>query len=299
MSWGYFKPYVSVAKRRASAVKEMEKLRKKGADVQPVLLTGRTIASTFWGKAWCQHLEKFSDYENRLPRGRTYVRNGSVCHLEMQKGKIIAKVSGSELYDITISITALASEKWANIKGRCASRIGSLIELLQGKLSSEVMTQVTDQKDGLFPSPTEIKLDCSCPDSAGMCKHIAAVMYGVGARLDKKPELLFLLRGVNHTELVSKGTAAAVLEKGAQTSQRKMDESSLSEVFGIEITPVLESPAKQKSAAKTVKTKSPKQPKAAPVKKESAAIKKKKKAKTKPKAKAGKASKKKAVVGKP
>ena len=202
--WGYgYRPYVPVAKRRANALVEMNKLsKKKGVNVQPVRVEGRTIARTFWGKAWCEHLEKFSDYENRLPRGRTYVRNGSVCHLEIQKGKIVAKVSGSELYDIEVKIKTLPEAKWKNLKARCAGGVGSLLELLQGKMSNEVMTLVTDRDNGLFPLPSEIDLDCSCPDWADMCKHVAAALYGIGARLDEKPELLFHLRGVDHTELI-------------------------------------------------------------------------------------------------
>jgi uncharacterized Zn finger protein len=213
----------------------MERLRKKGTDIQPVRLTGRKIASTFWGEAWCTHLESFSDYENRLPRGRTYVRNGSVCHLAIWKGRIEAKVSGSELYDIEIEIKTLPPAKWKRLKACCAGQVGSLLELLQGKLSDRVMTIVTDRDNGLFPSPKEIRLSCSCPDWATMCKHVAAVLYGVGARLDKQPELLFVLRGVDHQELISKDAAKAVISKGPRTKGRTLDEASLRDVFGIDL----------------------------------------------------------------
>ena len=208
---GYgWRPYVSVAERRRKAAKKMDALRKKGVDVQPVEIAGRKIAKSFWGEAWCGHLESFSDFANRLPRGRTYVRNGSVCHLAVAKGRVEAKVSGSELYDVKIEITTLPHKQWSAIKGRCGGQIGSLLELLQGRLSDHVMAVVTDRQDGLFPSPKEISLKCSCPDWAVMCKHVAAVLYGVGARLDTKPELLFLLRGVNHEELIEADAEAAV-----------------------------------------------------------------------------------------
>lgn len=237
MSWNYgWSPYVPVAQRRAQAAKAMEKLAKKqGIAIQPVRIEGRTIAATFWGKAWCEHLEKFSDYANRLPRGRTYVRNGSVCHLDIAKGRIAAKVSGSSLYTIEIKIATLAGAKWRKVKESCAGRVGSMLELLQGKLSNEVMNVVTDQNDGLFPSPNQIDLDCSCPDWAGMCKHLAAVMYGVGARLDEKPELLFLLRGVDHVELVGSNSVKAIIAKAPKSGRRKLDESKLGEVFGIDV----------------------------------------------------------------
>lgn len=213
----------------------MERLRKKGSNIQPVVVAGRNIANTFWGRAWCEHLEKFSDYENRLPRGRTYLRNGSVCHLDIRKGKIEAKVSGSEIYNIKISVGALSNKKWNFLKARCAGRVGSMLELLQGKLSSQVMSIVTDKTNGLFPLPKEIDLDCSCPDWAELCKHAAAALYGVGSRLDKTPEVLFLLRGVDHNELISKDAAKAVVSISPEKKKRMLDEESLSQVFGIDL----------------------------------------------------------------
>src|SRR3989304_7898921 len=193
--WGWPR-YVSVSERRLKAEKTVSKMVKKGQKVSPVKLDGRTIAKTFWGRAWCDHLESFSDFENRLPRGRTYVRNGSVCHLAMTKGKIEAEVSGSEIYSLCIRIKTLQGKKWHAVKHRCAGQIGSLLELLQGNVSDHVMEVVTDRNEGPFPLPGGTTFECDCPDWAVMCKHVAAVLYGVGARLDEKPELLFTLRGV-------------------------------------------------------------------------------------------------------
>jgi uncharacterized Zn finger protein len=241
MGWGGYgdyygwKPYVSVAERRRKAAKKMDALRKKGVDVQPVVIEGRKIAKSFWGEAWCGHLESFSDFENRLPRGRTYVRNGSVCHLAVAKGRIDAKVSGSALYNVKIEIKTLPGKQWSAIKERCSGQVGSLLELLQGRLSDHVMAVVTDRQDGLFPSPKEISLACSCPDSARMCKHVAAVLYGVGARLDTKPELLFLLRGVNHEELIEADAEAAVAGATARGKSKRLAAAELSDVFGIEL----------------------------------------------------------------
>ena len=213
----------------------MDALRKKGVDVQPVTIEGRKIAKSFWGEAWCGHLESFSDFANRLPRGRTYVRNGSVCHLAVAKGRIEAKVSGSALYTVKVEIKTLPGKRWGAIKGRCSGQIGSLLELLQGRLSDRVMAVVTDRQDGLFPSPKEISLRCSCPDSAVMCKHVAAVLYGVGARLDTKPELLFSLRGVNHEELIEADAEAAVAGATTRGKSKRLAAADLSDVFGIEI----------------------------------------------------------------
>ncbi|MFH1109385.1 MAG: hypothetical protein V1790_09350 [Planctomycetota bacterium] len=240
--WGW-RPYVPVARRRAQAILKMEKLRKKGVNIQPVRIEGRQIARTFWGRAWCEHLESFSDYENRLPRGRTYVRNGSVCHLDIAKGRIAAKVSGSEIYDVQVTIKPLAKDKWRRVKTSCAGQVGSLLELLRGKLSDHVMAVVTDKDRGMFPRPGEISLDCSCPDWAEMCKHVAAVLYGIGARLDEKPELLFILRGVDHTELVTEDAAKAVVTKAKKADRRTLDESELSEVFGIDVASAQPAPA--------------------------------------------------------
>ncbi len=216
--------------------RSFEKLRKKGLDVKPLEIEGRKIARTFWGQAWCDHLESFSDYRNRLPRGRTYVRNGSVCHLDIARGVIDAMVSGSRLYTVKITIRTLPRKKWEAVKNRCAGKIGSLVELLQGRFSGNVMSVVTDRTRGLFPLPGEISLKCSCPDWAVMCKHVAAVLYGVGARLDEEPELLFLLRGVDHGELIDAEFASAACTPAAGHSRRRIADADLADVFDIEMT---------------------------------------------------------------
>ncbi len=228
-------PYVPVAERRRKAQKKMDALRKKGVQIQPVSIEGRKIAKTFWGEAWCNHLEGFSDFENRLPRGRTYVRNGSVCHLAIEKGKIQARVCGSELYEVQVQIKTLPAKKWAAIKGRCGGRIGSLLELLQGRLSDHVMTVVTHRSDGLFPLPGEMSFRCSCPDWASMCKHVASVLYGVGARLDVKPDLLFLLRGVDHEELIAADAEKAISDATSRSTSKRLTADSMSDIFGIDL----------------------------------------------------------------
>lgn len=231
--WNYFPEYVSVAERQAKAKKELEKLRKKGIDIQPINLDGRTIARSFWGKGWCDHLESFSDYDNRLPRGRSYVRNGSVCHLDIKSGCIEAMVSGSSLYKITIKIEPLKAAAWKAVKDKCRGRIGSMLELLQGRLSDHVMAVVSDRKNGLFPQPGEIHLDCSCPDWATMCKHVAAVLYGVGSRLDTRPELLFILRGVDAEELIA--AEVSLPQAAGDAADNALAEAGLSAIFGIEL----------------------------------------------------------------
>jgi uncharacterized Zn finger protein len=264
MGWYYkFRPYVPVAQRRAKAAREVAKRTEKGQTVSPVCINGRDIASTFWGRAWCTNLEGYSDFANRLPRGRTYVRNGSVVDLQIEKGRITARVSGSELYKIQIDIAALPKPYWKALKERCAGQIGTLVELLQGKLSKAVMEQVTDRESGLFPKPKEIKLRCSCPDYAGMCKHLAAVMYGVGNRLDSAPELLFRLRAVDHLELIEQAIPAAPI--GSDTGAPTIAANELSAIFDIELDeapattdpPSPETPAAKKTTKKPRSAKKP------------------------------------------
>ncbi len=227
-----WKPYVSVAQHRAKATREVEKLRKKGVCIRPIVIKGQTIARSFWGKGWCDHLESFSDYDNRLPRGRSYVRNGSVCHLEINAGCIEAMVSGSKLYRVKIDIKALQKDKWEHIKKACSGQIGSLIELLQGKLSDQVMQVVTQRQEGLFPLPNEISLGCSCPDYATMCKHVAAVLYGVGNLLDADPKLLFTLRGVDPQGLI---TAGVTMPHQPVDREAGLSDDAVADIFGIDI----------------------------------------------------------------
>ena len=208
----------------------------KGKVIQPIKVEGRNIARTFWGKSWCENLERYSDYENRLPRGRTYVRNGSVVDLQISKGKVEALVMGSEMYTVTIGIGAVKDKQWAAIRTDCTGGISSLVELLQGKLSKAVMERVAREGDGLFPAPPEITLNCSCYDWADMCKHVAAVMYGIGHRLDSKPELLFQLRGVEAEDLVMSAGAAVGGETAAPASSLDIADADMAALFGLEIT---------------------------------------------------------------
>jgi uncharacterized Zn finger protein len=232
--YGMWAPYVPVAARRRNAAKQTEALRKKGQTITPVVIEGRDIASTFWGKAWCTHLESYSDYANRLPRGRTYVRNGSVVHLGVASGKIEAMVQGSEMYTVRLAVTPLGDAHWKAIASESSGKIGSLVELLAGSLSASVMEIVAHRERGLFPKPREIKLACSCPDSASMCKHVAATLYGVGARLDADPALLFRLRGVDPTALLAHAATRTLTSK-AIAKEKRLDDDALASVFGIEL----------------------------------------------------------------
>jgi uncharacterized Zn finger protein len=255
-SGSWFPPYVPVAERRAQATQRLAELRRRGGAVNPVVIQGRAIATTFWGKAWCQNLESYSDYANRLPRGRTYARNGSVVDLRIEPGRLRALVSGSSLYTAEVGIRTLEEDRWRRLAGECAGKIDSVVELLSGRLSEGVMEILCGQERGLFPSTRELSLSCSCPDGARLCKHLAAVLYGVGARLDHQPELLFVLRGVDQMDLVSQATDSV----GRADAGGGLEGESLSELFGIDVetgpAPVKtrKRPARNRPGARTKKT---------------------------------------------
>jgi uncharacterized Zn finger protein len=233
--YGGWKPYVPVAERRKKAEQLVARSIKAGKTLSPIAPYRGAIAKTFWGKAWCENLEHYSDYESRLPRGRTYVRNGSVVDLQITTGRIRAQVMGSSLYEIEIDLVACPKKQWRALSAECASSIDSMVELLQGKLSAAVMGRICKPGSGLFPAPKDIKFGCNCQDWAVMCKHVAAVLYGVGARLDQQPELLFTLRGVDATELVNSTDANLSGAAAAPASSRVLDNADLGDVFGIDL----------------------------------------------------------------
>jgi uncharacterized Zn finger protein len=233
--YGGWAPYVPVAERRRKAALEMEKLRKKGTVVSPVTIEGKRIAATFWGKAWCENLESYRDYENRLERGRTYVRNGSVVDLQIRPNEVMAMVSGSSIYKVKISIGDVAKAQWKSICTDCSGGIDSVVELLQGRLSKGVMERICRQGTGLFPKPSEIRFSCSCPDHASMCKHVAATLYGIGSRLDDKPELLFLLRAANEKDLVTDIGKILPLSKQGPGTGKVLETEDMAALFGLDM----------------------------------------------------------------
>ena len=225
----------SAADRRRQRDRAVADLRARGGSHAPIVIEGRIIAHTFWGRAWCDNLERYSDFANRLPRGRSYVRSGAVIDLQVAAGRVTALVSGTEVYRVDVRIRPMPAPQWAALCRDCAGAIDSVVALLQGQLPESVVTRIYARDTGLFPSPRAIALDCSCPDRASMCKHVAAVLYGIGSRLDEQPELLFVLRGVDQQALVAK--ASVELERGAKTpvTHRLLEAHDLSSLFEIEI----------------------------------------------------------------
>ncbi|MCC7226309.1 MAG: hypothetical protein IT507_06395 [Burkholderiaceae bacterium] len=252
-----WKPYVPVVKRREKAEKAVAKAQRSGTTLAPVTAFRGAPAKTFWGKAWCDNLERYSDIANRLPRGRSYVRNGAVIDLQIGDGTVNAQVMGSRLYRVEVAIRHVADSQWKSIAADCSGSINTLVELLEGKLSKAMMERISQSGDGLFPVPKEIDFQCSCPDWASMCKHVAATLYGIGNRLDQQPELLFKLRGVDAAELISNAGSGLDIVPPVVDASKVLDHSELADVFGIELAqyPTTPAPAPAKTTRKPRQTK--------------------------------------------
>lgn len=232
----YSQPSTSLLKRNAK--ESMQKQQKKGKQLHPVVIEGRTIAKSWWGQAWCRNLERYADYGSRLERGKRYVRTGTVVDLELEKGKISARVQGSRKtpYVVEIRISPLNQDRCQEILNRCSDRIENMEELLSGNFPQSCKELFTDE-GGLFPNPSEISFSCSCPDWALMCKHVAAVLYGVGARLDEQPSLFFTLRGIEMDKFIDVAIANRIetmLQNAEKPSDRIMDNAEdVSKLFGV------------------------------------------------------------------
>jgi len=240
MFYNDFFEYIPVAEKKRRAATAAEKLKKKDSKVWPVVILGRAIATTWWGKAWCANLEGYADYSNRIARGRSYVRHGAVLDLRIEQGKVLALVQGSSSkpYRIEVTIDPLSVNTWQMIVKECSGKINSLQELAAGKFPRGLSEIFTAMGKGLFPAPHEISFSCSCPDSARMCKHVAAVLYGIGARFDDHCALFFELRKVKMDELITASLAEqskTMLGKGGRRSRRVMETDDLANTFGIDL----------------------------------------------------------------
>jgi uncharacterized Zn finger protein len=235
LGYGYYKK-PSVAQQRAKAQKQLAKLRKTNPNISPVTIEGNKIAKTWWGSSWCKNLERYADFSNRIGRGRSYIKNGFVLDLQISEGLITALISGKSVYDVTIKIDKLPEKKWKTISEQCSKRIDSLTSLTEGKFPEEFEEIFMSQDAGLFPSPKEIHMDCDCPDWATMCKHVAAALYAVGARLDTDPLLFFSLRGIDPSELIKKSVdekMKSLLANAEKKTGRVITDQDAKRIFGV------------------------------------------------------------------
>ncbi len=239
-SWGYPK-YVTVAEKRAKAEKKLKQLRKKIPSIAPVIIEGSTLARTWWGKSWNRNLERYADYSNRIGRGKSYVRHGAVLDLKIEGGRVTALVQGTRAkpYEVVINIAPVKKANWDQIRKQCQEGgLRSLTDLVAGKFPKELGEIFLAEGKGLFPTPGEISFDCSCPDWASMCKHVAATLYGVGARLDENPLLFFTLRQADTEELVARAIqekTGDLLARANQKSSKVLNDADLSGLFGIDM----------------------------------------------------------------
>ena len=233
----YSQPSVQELRRRAEA--SVSSARRKGQTMEPAIPQTRSgpICQSWWGQAWCRNLEGYADYSTRLERGRRYIRSGTVLDLKIHKGRIEARVQGSRRvpYKVEIRISPLSEEKCQLILEKCGRRIRTMEDLIYGRFPEELKDLFT-QQDGLFPRPTEISFMCSCPDWALMCKHVAAVMYGVGLRLDENPFYFFELRGIDVDRFIDvalDNKVERMLENASAVTSRIMDTGEMGDLFGI------------------------------------------------------------------
>ncbi|MCL2163477.1 MAG: hypothetical protein FWH55_03575 [Oscillospiraceae bacterium] len=233
--WNYYsyKP----KKAPLDPIKQIEKLRKKNPDIQPVTIEGK-LANSWWAQSWNKNLESYADYSSRIGRGRTYVRGGYVLDLSVMPGEVRSLVQGTKVkpYEVSVKIDPLQENKWITIVDKCSRKIETLEDLISGRFTQELMELFTNRGDGLFPTPREIRFECSCPDWASMCKHVAATLYGVGARLDSDPTLLFLLRDIDFAELLKKSVdekMKSMLKNAGQITGRVIEDIDTFELFGV------------------------------------------------------------------
>jgi len=231
--------YVPVSVKKEKAQRQIEKLRKKNPNLAPIVIEGRTIARTWWGKAWNQNLEIYADYSNRLARGRSYIRSGAVLDLQIERGNVTALVQGSRRtpYNVQVQIESLSDRQLGDIEKLCDQGIRDLEQLLAGRFPKELKELFTAEGRGLFPTPQEIGFSCSCPDWASMCKHVTAVLYGIGARFDEDPTLFFALRNIDFQRLLKKTIdlkMQSMLKNAGKTTSRVLEDPDIFDLFGIE-----------------------------------------------------------------
>jgi uncharacterized Zn finger protein len=226
---------LSVADLQAKAAKQLEKLKKQGKNPTPVEIAGRNIANTFIGKAWCENLESYRDSRACIDRGRSYVRNGAVVDMQIKKNKVHALVVGSALYKVELEFEAIAETRWTKLIRECAGKT-SMLDLLQGELPQEIAEILCQRPGGICPTAGELDFQCTCPDAGwdDVCKHVAAVMYGIGHLIDSTPELIFSIRGVAQQELVQKASTASLSER-LLPKEKRLSQDDLSGIFGIDL----------------------------------------------------------------
>jgi len=159
----------------------------------------KKFGTTWWGQRWIEALEHLgAEYAARLKRGQSYARQGRVHDLEIEGGTITARVTGTRPvpYRVTIRVTPLAGRVWTATIRAMATRALFAARLLSGEMPQEIDEAFHGVGASLFPQRAgDLFTECTCPDWANPCKHVAAVHYVLGEAFDRDPFLLFELRG--------------------------------------------------------------------------------------------------------
>lgn len=234
-----FQPYKTPSVYELEKKKEKSIGRLKEKDLNPIVIEGRTLGKTWWGKAWNTNLESYADYSNRITRGKTYVRQGMVIHLKIDEGQVYGLVQGRKKapYEILVKIKPSTEDDIKAIGEISRQHLESFESLLRGEFPKELEVLFTKKGFGLFPSPREIDFYCSCPDHAYMCKHVAAVLYGIGSRLDEDPQLFFTLRQINGINFIKESVEEVLTDmlKGAGVkTHRTLPKDQAKRLFGLD-----------------------------------------------------------------
>jgi uncharacterized Zn finger protein len=226
----------SVKDLRQRAAFFAKKLGDEGVRLTPVKSAKKSISSSFWGQAWNRNLNHYSMFANQLAPGRTFLRNGAVIDLCVEKGTIRGLVAAQSLCEVAVKARPVDTARWARLVERCSGSVRSLTDLMSGKLPEETLAAITDESAGLFPEPEEITFSCSCPDWTDVCVHVAAVLYGFSLRLDEEPALLFTLRSTDPADLISSATDKFVSDVAAVSDPMvESDMHQLEDLFGIDL----------------------------------------------------------------
>ena len=224
---------------KAKVEETNKKAKKKGKTLEPVIIEGKKIVNSWWGKAWCENLERYADYASRLPRGKRYVKSGAVVDLKIGEGVVLAKVQGTRKtpYIVEVHIDPVDEDKMQTLIDQCTKKIENLEQLVNGTFPEELKELFISQ-NGLFPNPREISFSCSCPDWAVLCKHVAAVLYGIGSRFDQDPLLFFELRGIDVNRFIDttiENRIESMLENVDKPSSRIIESNDYADLFGLKL----------------------------------------------------------------
>jgi uncharacterized Zn finger protein len=171
----------------------------------PIARRTRRSGQTWWGRAWVEAMEQRARLDpNRLPRGRSYARQGAVGELTFKAGEVRAPVQGRRRspYNARVRVVRFTEQEWDQVLAAISAQLGHTAAMLDGELPPEAAADVTGAGLDLLPGPGDLGLSCSCPDDADPCKHAAALCYLIADGLDADPFLLFLLRGRSRTEVL-------------------------------------------------------------------------------------------------